>query len=81
MKIKRVAFWDNLREWRFEPIYFSNHHPYIINNSRGEAFGRQNSEETFDFIPKCFTLSRQIIRSHFYTVSDANNLGRINDRP
>ncbi|MEG3899338.1 MULTISPECIES: AAA family ATPase [unclassified Microcoleus] len=24
MKIKRVAFWDNLREWRFEPIYFSN---------------------------------------------------------
>jgi hypothetical protein len=24
MKIKKVAFWDNLREWRFEPIYFSN---------------------------------------------------------
>jgi AAA15 family ATPase/GTPase len=24
MKIKRVAFWDNLREWRFEPIDFSN---------------------------------------------------------
>jgi len=24
MKIKKVAFWDNLREWRFEPICFSN---------------------------------------------------------
>jgi predicted ATPase len=24
MKIKRVAFWDNELEWRFEPIYFSN---------------------------------------------------------
>ncbi|MEG4170303.1 MULTISPECIES: AAA family ATPase [unclassified Microcoleus] len=24
MRIKKVAFWDNLREWRFEPIYFSN---------------------------------------------------------
>jgi len=24
MKIKKVAFWDNLREWRFEAIYFSN---------------------------------------------------------
>jgi len=24
MKIQKVAFWDNLREWRFEPIYFSN---------------------------------------------------------
>jgi AAA domain, putative AbiEii toxin, Type IV TA system len=24
MKIKRVAFWDNLRQWRFEPIDFSN---------------------------------------------------------
>ena len=24
MKIIKVAFWDNLREWRFEPIYFSN---------------------------------------------------------
>ena len=24
MKIKKVAFWDNELEWRFEPIYFSN---------------------------------------------------------
>lgn len=24
MRIKKVAFWDNLLEWRFEPIYFSN---------------------------------------------------------
>ncbi|MEG4344344.1 AAA family ATPase [Microcoleus sp. A003_D6] len=24
MRIKKVAFWDNLREWRFEPIDFSN---------------------------------------------------------
>ncbi len=24
MRIKKVAVWDNLREWRFEPIYFSN---------------------------------------------------------
>ncbi|WP_373537602.1 AAA family ATPase [Microcoleus sp.] len=24
MKIKKVAFWDNLRGWRFEPICFSN---------------------------------------------------------
>lgn len=24
MRIKKLAFWDNLREWRFEPIYFSN---------------------------------------------------------
>ena len=24
MRIKKVAFWDNLRQWRFEPIYFSN---------------------------------------------------------
>ncbi len=24
MRIKKVAFCDNLREWRFEPIYFSN---------------------------------------------------------
>ena len=24
MKIKKVAFWDNLREWRFEQICFSN---------------------------------------------------------
>ncbi|MDQ2099324.1 MAG: AAA family ATPase [Tychonema bourrellyi B0820] len=24
MRIKKFAFWDNLREWRFEPIYFSN---------------------------------------------------------
>ena len=24
MKIKKVAFWDNLREWRVEPICFSN---------------------------------------------------------
>ncbi|MGL5061300.1 MAG: AAA family ATPase [Microcoleus sp.] len=24
MRIKRVAFWDNLRGWRFEPIEFSN---------------------------------------------------------
>jgi ABC-type ATPase involved in cell division len=23
MKIKKVAFWDNELEWRFEPIYFS----------------------------------------------------------
>jgi predicted ATPase len=24
MRIKKVAFWDNELEWRFEPIYFSN---------------------------------------------------------
>lgn len=24
MRIKKLAVWDNLREWRFEPIYFSN---------------------------------------------------------
>lgn len=24
MRIKKVAFWDNVLEWRFEPIYFSN---------------------------------------------------------
>jgi ABC-type dipeptide/oligopeptide/nickel transport system ATPase subunit len=24
MKIKQVAFWDHVLEWRFEPIYFSN---------------------------------------------------------
>ena len=24
MKIKKVAFWDNELEWRFEPISFSN---------------------------------------------------------
>jgi chromosomal replication initiation ATPase DnaA len=24
MKIKKVAFWDNELEWRFEPIYFSD---------------------------------------------------------
>ena len=24
MRIKKLAFWDNLREWRLEPIYFSN---------------------------------------------------------
>ena len=24
MKIIKVAFWDNLRDWHFEPIYFSN---------------------------------------------------------
>ncbi len=24
MRIKKVAFWDHVLEWRFEPIYFSN---------------------------------------------------------